>query len=892
MEFLNELWRRLLFLFRRQQFESDLEEEMRFHLDRKAEELGAAAARRQFGNVALVGEDSRAAWGWRWLEALGRDLRFGLRLYRRSPGFTAVAVLTLGLGLGVNIAIFMLRYNVVLRPLPYPDAGRLMKVSVTWQGSQGGVRDIAFSYPKFQDLRRLSSSFQSLAAYGRGNFDLADPPAERVRGELVSSSYFGTLGVTAAQGRTFLPDDDAAPGARAVAVISDTLWQRRFGGDPTVLGREIKVESVTLKIVGVMPPDFTGETGRAELWVPITMAPLVGKNDHALTGRNWHWHMVVGRLKAGVTRARAAAEVAATMRHVQDPAMEPKGGMGGTYGSGLMPLAESRLEPNERRAIFVLYGAVGFVLLIACGNLANLTRARMVGRQRETAMRLALGAGRGSLVRQFLAENVMLALGGGVAGVVLAQWCSRLLIYLRPADYASLPSYFRTLDADSLRLTVPVLAFSTALSLASGLLFGLMPALSASRGNVNAVLKQGVAEGGRRGPGFRGVLLTAQVALAVVLLSGGVLMMRSFARLVSDPIGADVHRVLAFELTLPDYEFHNRASRRAFLDRVVERLHALPSVEAVTLADDVPALERDTVTDIHVANRTNPDYVGKHDVDAGFFPLFRIPLRAGRLFTDRDREAKVAILSERAAARLFPGQSAIGLHINFGERVAATLGAPVNPVDDYEVIGVVGEVRYAKQKQQLPLIGDAYVTPASGSAWVAVRTAGDPKGLIAAVRREVAQLDPALPAYNLSTLEDQIHQENWGPRFAAVLLGCFAALALGLAMVGIYGVFSYAVAARTREFGIRIANGARAADVIQMVAREGLLLCGAGLAIGIPAALATTRALGSLLYEVGTSDPLTYIATVLLLMATALGACLIPACRAARVDPMIALRCE
>lgn len=892
MEFLNELWRRLLFLFRRRQFESELEEEMQFHLDMKTRAMGPAAARRQFGNVALVGEDSRAAWGWRWLEALGRDLRHGLRLYRRSPGFTAVAVLTLGLGLGVNIAIFMLLYNVVLRPLPYPDAGRLMKVYVTWEGSQGGVRNIAFSYPKFQDLRRLSTSFQSLAAYGRGTFDLADSPAERVRGELVSSSYFGTLGVTSALGRTFLPDDDAAPGARAVAVIADTLWKRRFAADPAILGRDIKVATVTLKIVGVMPPDFTGETGRAEMWVPITMAPLVGKHDNALTGRNMHWHMVVGRLKPGVTRSQAAAEVAATMRHVQDPVMRSNDGMGGVYGSGLMPLAESRLEPNERRAIFALYGAVGFVLLIACGNLANLTRARMVGRQRETAMRLALGAGRGSLVRQFLAENVLLSLGGGAAGVVLAQWSSRLLIYLRPADYASLPSYFRTLDADSLSLTLPVLAFSAALSLASGLLFGLMPALSASRGNVNPVLKEGITEGGRRGPGFRGVLLTAQVALAVVLLAGGVLMMRSFARLVNDPIGADVHRVLAFELTLPDYEFHNRASRRAFLDRVVERLRALPSAEAVTLADDVPALERDTVTDINVANRTAPDYVGKHDVDAGFFPLFRIPLRAGRLFADRDRESKVAILSERAAATLFPGQSAIGRHINFGERVAATLGVHVNPVDDYEVVGVVGEVRYAKQKQQLPLIGDVYVTPASGSAWVAVRTAADPKGLIASVRRGVAQLDPTLPAYSLSTLEDQIHEENWGPRFAAVLLGCFAVLAVALAMVGIYGVFSYAVAARTREFGIRIANGARAADIIGMVAREGASLCGIGLAVGIPAALATTHALESLLYQVGTSDPLTYVATTLVLILTALGACLIPACRAARVDPVIALRCE
>jgi predicted permease len=354
--------------------------------------------------------------------------------------------------------------------------------------------------------------------------------------------------------------------------------------------------------------------------------------------------------------------------------------------------------------------------------------------------------------------------------------------------------------------------------------------------------------------------------------------MRSFARLVSDPVGADVHRVLAFEMVLPDYKYRNRESRRAFLDRVSDRLRELPGVESVALGDDIPALERDTVTDIKVQNRPGTDYIGKHDVDAGIFPLFRIPLRAGRLFTEHDRGKQVAILSEHAATALFPGRSPLGLHVDLGA--------------DFEVIGVVGDVRYAKQKQQLPLIGDAYVTPASGSAWVAVRTRENPGGLIGAVRRQVAQLDPDLPAYNLSTLEDQIYEENWGPRFATVLLGAFAALALLLAMVGVYGVFSYAVAARTREFGIRIASGAHAADIVGMVVSEGALLCGIGLIVGIPAALATTRALTNLLYEVGSADPLTYIATSMILILTALAACLVPALRAARVDPMVALRCE
>ena len=374
--------------------------------------------------------------------------------------------------------------------------------------------------------------------------------------------------------------------------------------------------------------------------------------------------------------------------------------------------------------------------------------------------------------------------------------------------YESSESLPQELDPDALHLTLPVLVFSAALSLASGILFGLLPALRASRGDVSGVLKQGTSgRADRRGIGFRGALLAAQMALAVVLLAGGVLLMRSFARLVNAPVGADVHNVLAFQIALPDYKY-SRTNSRIFLDRMTATLRGLPGVESVALADDVPALERDTVTDLEMPNRTETEYIGKHDVDTEFFRLFRIPLRAGRLFTDHDRQGpKVVILSERAASTLFPGQNPIGMHLRMG--------------DDMEVIGVVGEIRYAKQKQQLPLVGDAFVTPASGSAYVSVRVAGNPAGLISTIRGTVAGLDPELPAYNLRTLEEQIHDQNWGPRFATVLLGFFAALALGLAMVGIYGVFSFGVAARTREFGIRIATGARSADILWLVAGEG-----------------------------------------------------------------------
>jgi predicted permease len=896
-----EIWRRIRFLFRRPQFERDLEEEMRFHIDRKGQDNHEAgmtdeearhAARRQFGNTTSLREASREAWGLASIQALVRDIRYGARLYRRSPGFTAVAVLTLGLGLGVNIAIFMLLYNVMLRPLPYPDYDKLVKVYLTFTSDQRGQRDISFSYPKFQDLRRLSRSFQSLAAYGRGTLDVTptgtaeggapNVAAERVVGEFVSSSYFPTLGVPAALGRTFSAEEDAVAGSQAVAVIADSLWKRWFASSPGVLGKSIRAGGVSLRIVGVAPEGFTGETGRAELWVPITMAPLMGKSELALTARNRHWHEVVGRLKPGVTRGQAAAEVAAVMSGIE--ALQPSGRRQEAYGSGVISLAESRLEPAQRKALIILYAAVGFVLLIACGNLANLTMARMVGRQREVAMRLAMGAGRGSLVRQFLAENVLLSLSGGAAGLLFATWSSRFLIYMRPeSEYAKWPSYLRTLDPDSLHLTVPVLAFSALLSLASGILFGLLPALRASRGDVNEVLKQGsYGRAERRGVGFRGILLAAQMALAVVLLAGGILMMRSFAKLVNAPVGADVHNVLAFQISLPDYKYSRRNSR-VFLDRMTETLRHLPGVETVVMADDVPALERDTVTDLEMPNQPGVQYIGKHDVDPEFFRFFRIPLRAGRLFTEHDPQGpKVVILTERAASTLFPGQNPIGMHLQMGTEID----------DEREVVGVVGEIRYAKQKQQLPLVGDAFVTPASRSAYVAVRGAGHPAGLIPAIRKTVTGLDPELPAYNLRTLEDQIHDMNWAPRFATVLLGFFAALALGLAMVGIYGVFSFAVAARIREFGIRIATGASSADILWLVAGEGVLLSAAGLAVGLPAALFTTRVLAGMLYEVTPADPATYIATSVASMMTALGACLVPALRATRVDPMVALRNE
>jgi len=876
MERLGEVWRKLLFVFRRRQFDRDLEEEMRFHLDLKATDQGLERARRKFGNMTLLREASHEAWGWGRLEALARDVWYGLRQFGRSPGFTAAAVLTLALGLGANTAIFTVLYSVVLRPLPYPDPGGIAKVYLTIDAHQGrGERTIGFSYPKFEDLRRLNTVFASMAGYGLQSATVTAPaPADRISAEYVSAAYFRILGVAAALGRTLLDEEDAAPGTHAVAVIGDGLWRDRFGGDRAAIGKTIRLDDTPFTIVGVAPKGFRGDSGRADLWLPMAMA-----GQGSITNRRQHWFEVMARLKPGVTTAQASAEVQAVMRSLER--VQPSGGANQAWDAGAMPLAESKRDRKLARGLVILYAAVGFVLLIACANLANLTMARLSGRQREVALRVALGAGRGSLVRQFLVENVMLALAGGAAGLMLAVWGMKLLERLRPveSDYGGWPSYLRAIDPESLRMTAPVLAFAAALSVLAGLLFGLAPAVRAARGDAGEVLKGGALwrPARHRLANLRGVLLAAQMALVVVLLAGAGLTIRGFARLMQAPLGIRAENMLTFRVGLPWRKYQGKAAIQQ-MDRLLARFGNLPGVEAAAVTEDLPIRIRGTVAPVAVESRPETQYIGLHYVGPDFFRVFRIPMRAGRTFTERDTDGPpIAILSERAAQRLFPGENPLGRHVRMGE--------------DCEVVGVAAEVQYGNQAQQLEIVGDAFRPPRFGG-YVALRVAGNPKGLIPAVRRIVAEMEPEAPVYDARSMEEHVFAANSAARFSTVLLGVFAGLALALAVVGIYGVFSYAIAARTREFGIRIASGARAGDILKLVIADGAMLCAAGLAAGLPAALAATRALGSLSYDVQPGDAATYFAAAALLVAAALAACLLPAWRAAKVDPVVALRCE
>ena len=599
MEQAGEIWRRLLGLFRKRQCNRDLEDEMRFHLESKAQQKrfegmnpieARYAARQQFGNELLFRENARDTWSWRWLDALARDIRYGLRAFGRSQGFTAVAVLTLALGLGANTAIFAVLYNVVLRPLPYPEADRLVKVYLTLNADTRGVRDIGFSYPKFQELQRTNTVFDSMAAYAQRRYTIMSPgPAERVYGEIASASYFPMLGITAAMGRTFLPEEDGEPGAHPAAILGDGLWRGRFGADPGVIGKTLWIDGRTFQVVGVMPAGVQGDSGSAQFWLPFSMG-----SEGDLTSWRQHWHQAIALLKPGVTPAHAAAEVKAIMRRLEE--QKPSGN--GIWDANAVPLRESKIDPALARGLVVLYAAVGFVLLIACANLANLTTARMLGRQREIAVRVAIGAGRASLVRQVLVENVLLAVAGGIAGVLLAAWSMRLMALVRPETDAGLwPSYMRQIDAHALHVTAPVLLFSLALSFAAGILFGLAPALKASRGDVNELLKGGAPQGRirHRALRFRGFLLAGQMALVVVLLVGAGLMIRSFARLTAVPLGVETGNILTVRLSLP-YQRYTGTTGRQFFDRLIAQVRGLPGVSGVTIAEDLPALERGSIT--------------------------------------------------------------------------------------------------------------------------------------------------------------------------------------------------------------------------------------------------------------------------------------------------------
>jgi predicted permease len=893
------LWQELSFIVRRlvnrRRAERELDEEIRAHLEMEVEkniadgmspEDAKLAARRSFGSVALSKEDSRAIWGLGSLEIFWQDLRYGLRLLLKNPGFTTIAALTLSLGIGANTAIFTLLDKVLIRPLPVEQPHQL----VTFVEDASGAPGI-FSYPLYAELRDRNDVLSGVVAYDQKPFSLSDgSQSERVIGQIVSGNYFTTLGVRPALGRFFLPEEDLTPGTHPVIVISHGLWRRRFGGDPAVIGKTVSLNNYRYTVVGVAPSEFTGTTRGTvnDVYVPIMAQVLPGSGrDGFLYNRNAGWLQLIGRLKPNVSREQAQAALATPVEDANKtfPGDPDKAAtqIGDPIKVFLMDGSRGHTDRVKDLSLplKLMMGVVGFVLVVTCANVANLLLARASARRKEIAVRLAIGAGRWRVVRQLLTESAILAGLGGAAGLLVAYWGSGLLLGFQQQTNV-VP---RALDGS---LDGRALGFTLGLSLLTGIVFGLAPALVASKPDFVASLKEDTPGLGRvvRRLSLRNLLVMTQVALSLVVLIGAGLCLKSLRGLQAIDPGFEPAKVMTASFNLGQNGY-NEARGRQFISQLSEKVAALPGVESVSFAYIVAFSDIPWVGPL-VIEGSRPQPVNINAISPNYFQTLGASLADGREFTAQDTADAplVAIVNEAAARRYWPGQKVVGKRIirdkqtNRPTRYAEVVGV----VRDSKEKGLTADPRPALY---LPLLQN--YTP---ELTLHARTATPSQTLLAAIRREAQLLDPTLPVYNLGTLAQQKDGSLYTERLAAAMLTLFGLLALSLAAVGIYGVLSYAVTERTREMGVRLALGARPRDLLKLVVGQGLMLTLIGLVIGVGASFALTRLIARLLFGVSATDPLTFIVIPLLLAVVALLACWIPARRATRVDPLAALRYE
>ncbi len=817
-----------------------------------------------------------------------QDLRYALRSLRRQPGFTIVSVLTLAAGIGAGTAIFSVVDATLLRPLPFRDSERLMQLSVIVPAMFGNhPRELPmFPYPKYRTLRELDGPFEGFAASAptRKTFSGGEDP-ELLNGEHAEADYFTLLGAAPRYGRTFLPEEDVKA-AQPVVILAHGFWQRALGGNPAALGRTISLDGQACTIIGILSPGFRGLSGSAEFWLPLSMAPtpkLTSKGSH-----NW---TVIARRKAGVSEARAKAAMSAL--GVRLDAAFPDRYTKKKWGASARSFAEARIEPEARRAVLVFFAAVGFVLLVACANVTNLLLARSASRRREIAIRQAIGGSRSRIVRQLLVESAVLAAGGGIAGILLASWAVRALALLNTGGENPLLqklSGFTRIGLNSIAIDARVLLFAVAAAALACFLSGLAPAIRASRPSITSELKAGGS--GHLASGWFGgtrVVVIAEVALAVVLLAGASLMIRSFGRLLAVRTGIDSENLLTVRMNPGSLIADPGAN--AFLEQIRSRIASLPGVSSVGSRDSFPLSSCCSTTTAWLPGRPDSQrafdqLVGAHPVSLEYFRTMRIPLLRGRLFTPADAafSTRTIVISESAARRFWPGQEPLGKRLFAGDGGLQVGG---------EVIGVVADVRNRRAEEpDLPTVYYCDDKAAGRLATLFVRTAGDPAALAPAVRQIIRAANPNMVIRDMKTMRERISDAGSKARLGATLLGIFAALALVLAAVGVYGVIAYSVAQRTREMGIRVALGARPSSLAGLVLRRGLGMTAAGLALGIPAALGLTRLMSSLLYEVRPADPVSYVVTTAVLLGASALACWLPAQRAAAADPVKALRAE
>ena len=807
------------------------------------------------------------------METLLKDIRYGVRGLWKRPGFTVVAVLTLALGIGANTAIFSVVNAVLLKPLQFRDPDRLVMI---WEDASfvGFPRNTPAPANYF-DWKNHTQSFEDMAATHEETFNLTgDGDPERVAAYSVSANLFPLLGVPPALGRTFVADEDR-PGANKVAVLSHALWQTRYGGDPQIINRDIQLDGAKYTVIGVMPAGFQFMENDVRLWVPLAMDAEDAAN------RGGHFLTVVGRLKQGVTLNQAQADLSAVMARIAKD--HPNETFDGKLGAFALPLRE-QLAGDVRGSLLVLLVAVAFVLLIDCANVAGLLLARAVARRREIALRIALGASRTRVVRQLLTESVLLSVAAGVMGSVLAYFSFAFLQKLIPAQMALLTS---------LSLDTRILVFTLVLSLVTGVVFGLVPALQSAKVDLNDALKQStrVTSTGR----LRSALIVFEVALSIVLLVGAGLLIQTLFRLFNQYDVLRPEQVLTMRTVLPKTKYKELSQRSAFYQQVLDRVEHLPGVIAAGYTTAVPLSWKGGTSGFYPEGTKDPipgmAYDANHrEVSANYLQAMNIALRQGRYLEARDNENSlhVAVINETMARQYWPGQNAIGRRFKLGD--------PQDDIPWIQIVGVVADVRQmgldepVKAEMYFPFRQDE--SPWYAPRDLVIRTAGDTSGLVSSVRSIVHEVDPDQPISNIATMSDVLGVEAAPRRMGMIMLVAFAGLALLLASLGIYGVLAYFVTQHTNEIGVRMAVGASPFNILALVLKKGMGLTLLGAGVGLAASFALTRLMSSLLFGVNASDPLTFVAVPLVLAAVALVACLIPARRAMKVDPMIALRYE
>ena len=884
---LSDLLFRLRALFRRNAVEAELRAEHHAHLENEVEKYVAAGvprseaarhARLALGGFEQTKEQCRNARGVSFLETLLYDVRHGLRMLRKSPGFAAVAVLTLALGIGANAAIFSVVQGVLLAPLPYRDPDRLVTVCLDNFRLKSPTN---LSYRDFLDWEG-APPFEKMSAYAWRSFDLSSPGnPEHLEGREISSSFLSTLGVGLALGREFFAEEDRNGGA-PVAIISNGLWRDRFGGSATALGKSIVLDGVETTVVGVLQPGFRFGTDYADVYIPIGQRKLVDAND-----RTVHDVMCVARLKPGVSLSQAGAEMNAIQENMDRLNPETEQGL----GAKILP-AKELLVGDVRGTLLLLLGAVGVVLLIACANVASLLLARSVARAHEFSIRAALGAGRGRIVRQLVTESVLLSLLGGLLGLAAAKWVLNAALATLAVN---LPR------SDNIHVNASVLLFALGVSIVVGILFGLAPALRSSRVDLQPSLK----EGGRGSAGghrcTQSGLVIAQLALTLVLLAGAGLLFRTIQHLWNADLGFESQHILTFQVGLSPSATKAGAGVRAAYQQVLDRIRQIPGVQGAEITTEVPMTHQINSIPFWVDSR-RPASVAEAPRTLGFITgpdflqVMRIPLIRGRFITQQDtiNSPLVAVIDSELARTYFPGKDPIGRTITFPQ------------VGDYRIVGVVGHVQHWQVGFSSPFmqnqsyvsiyqVQDRWMTTIDTWTWVVVRTPLDASIMLPEIRKAVYGKASDQTVYHAQTMAEIVSQSMSPQRFPLILLGSFASLALLLASIGIYGVISYSVTQRVHEIGIRMALGAEQRSIFHMVIGQGLRLALVGLLIGAAAALILTRLLSSfshLLYGVGSSDPATLGSVSTVLMGVAILACYLPARRATRVDPISTLRCE